>query len=1094
MAGESRPWGQAFRRSFALACCAAGFSLLFLGALPICADTDKASADAALAKGWALYEQQDFLGARGPFEQALAAYRKLGLQKEEGQALTGLGVVARTVAQYDKALGYFDQALTTYRKLGLEQEEAYTLLNLGYVARHLAQYDKALGYYEKALATFRKLGLEKEAASTLKMLGWVAADLAQYDKALGYFDQALTTYRKLGLEKEAAGTLNNMGWVAADLAQYDKALGYFDQALTTYRKLGLEKEAAGTLNNLGWAARELAQYDKALGYCDQALTVCRKPGLEKEAAGTLNNLGRVALELAQYDKALGYFDQALTTYRKLGLEKEEAETLHCLSAEARELAQYDKALGYCDQALTIWRKLGLEKHEAYTFDELGLVAADLAQYEKALGYYEQSLAIWRKLRLEKEAATTLSTLGLVAANLAQYNKALGYYEQALAIYRKQGVPRYTRWAQANIADVHLSQGRLGEARGLLEQAGDPLRWGRYYLRAGDPGKAANAFEQGVDVAEQAPPVRVAYQIGLGLAQEALGEWEKAATAYAKAVDLIEKARANTPAGQRGSFFEGKDYGFRRLEPYEGLARVLHRLGRDDEAFYWSEHTKARALVEAVARAPFGAPLGLPEGLRRQEDQLTDQAAVLSKRLEEKPGQRQAIEEQLKPVRAELEALLARLRLEYPEYASLRYPQPLHAGELALGPEEVLLAYQVTEPESFAFLVRQGKVEKAFEIKLSRQELESLILSYRAGFASVRQQADLRALDLQAGARLYQLLLAPVLAEVKQGEQVVVVPDGVIGLLPLEVLIEHADRVQWQEGEHGPSPVGVHFVGESRVFSYWQSATAMTTVRRLRKEVGGDRALVVADPVFEASDARMPATQVAKVEPAGADLGLRGEIAESLRTAYGAEIFQRIGGAEQLVAGLRRLYGERLTALVGLDARKGRLKQEPLERYGQMIFATHGLLGGNVPWLRQPALVLSQVGNEPGEDGYLTMAEVMDLKLRAEVVALMACDTGAGRNVGGEGVMAMGRAFQYAGARSVLASLWKAEDTSTNLLTEAFLKEMMAGKDKSAALQAARQRVREAGYVHPFYWANFVLIGEQSVASSPSAPKASGAGG
>ena len=106
---------------------------------------------------------------------------------------------------------------------------------------------------------------------------------------------------------------------------------------------------------------------------------------------------------------------------------------------------------------------------------------------------------------------------------------------------------------------------------------------------------------------------------------------------------------------------------------------------------------------------------------------------------------------------------------------------------------------------------------------------------------------------------------------------------------------------------------------------------------------------------------------------------------------------------------------------------------------------------------------------------------MQLKLRAEVVALMACETGAGKAVGGEGVMAMGRAFQYAGARSVLSSLWKAEDASTNLLTEVFLKQLAGGKDKAAALQIARQRVREAGYQHPFYWANFVLIGERGVA-------------
>ncbi len=144
---------------------------------------------------------------------------------------------------------------------------------------------------------------------------------------------------------------------------------------------------------------------------------------------------------------------------------------------------------------------------------------------------------------------------------------------------------------------------------------------------------------------------------------------------------------------------------------------------------------------------------------------------------------------------------------------------------------------------------------------------------------------------------------------------------------------------------------------------------------------------------------------------------------------------------------------------------------------------HGVLSDSPSGWGQPALVLRGDDGGQSENGHLTMTDVMDLDLRAEIVALIACETGAGELAGGEGIMAMGRAFQYAGARSVLVSLWKVEDESSSLLAQAFLEGMAAGRPKLEALQSARQQVRQSGYEHPFFWAPFVLIGGDEVAGT-----------
>ena len=123
------------------------------------------------------------------------------------------------------------------------------------------------------------------------------------------------------------------------------------------------------------------------------------------------------------------------------------------------------------------------------------------------------------------------------------------------------------------------------------------------------------------------------------------------------------------------------------------------------------------------------------------------------------------------------------------------------------------------------------------------------------------------------------------------------------------------------------------------------------------------------------------------------------------------------------------------------------------------------------------MVLTQLENPKDFDGFLTMTEVMKLKLNADVVALTACETGLGKNVSGEGIMGMGRAFQYAGASNVLMSLWSVAETSATKLTIAFFKYLKDGKEPIEALRFARNDIRRQGYEHPFYWASFALFGK-----------------
>ena len=152
-------------------------------------------------------------------------------------------------------------------------------------------------------------------------------------------------------------------------------------------------------------------------------------------------------------------------------------------------------------------------------------------------------------------------------------------------------------------------------------------------------------------------------------------------------------------------------------------------------------------------------------------------------------------------------------------------------------------------------------------------------------------------------------------------------------------------------------------------------------------------------------------------------------------------------------------------LLDVQATETGVRQASLEKYRYLFFGTHGFLADKLSRFQEPVLVLTQVENKPPDDGFLTFSEVMQLKLDAELVTLAACMTGVGREMQGEGVLNFARAFQQAGARSVMVALWNIPVDESLKFYTTFYKSLKEGKTKLQALQAARQAVR-AKEPHP----------------------------
>lgn len=209
---------------------------------------------------------------------------------------------------------------------------------------------------------------------------------------------------------------------------------------------------------------------------------------------------------------------------------------------------------------------------------------------------------------------------------------------------------------------------------------------------------------------------------------------------------------------------------------------------------------------------------------------------------------------------------------------------------------------------------------------------------------------------------------------------------------------------------------------------------------------------------------------------------------STPVSYAKTVLSPLPDTKEEILSIAALFDGKSKILLGTEALESTVKHAHLDHYKYLHFATHGILGGNVPGLGEPALVL---GQEPDEDGCLTASEVAaKLKLRAEVTVLSACSTGNGEQVTGEGVMGMSRAFMLAGSRSVMVSLWEIESAETVKLMKTFYHYVSSGMDPAKALRLARMggmknltsRIGPEDYDSMrayYYWSGFVLI-ERSV--------------
>jgi CHAT domain-containing protein len=384
----------------------------------------------------------------------------------------------------------------------------------------------------------------------------------------------------------------------------------------------------------------------------------------------------------------------------------------------------------------------------------------------------------------------------------------------------------------------------------------------------------------------------------------------------------------------------------------------------------------------------------------------------------------------------------------------------------LKPDELLLNIVLTDRAIVLFAI-SSKWHDLFMIPYDKNSFDITVKRIKAQI-STPGDTDTLFNDLKS---ISKMVLKPIGDRLDRYSKLIIIPDGTLNGIPFTILSKSY--------QHYRPLILDHEIALTPSLSYFIKN------RKSDYRATSDTLFALADPDY----GYIAASEAYQDETRGF----------YRRAVDDFKLFTPLPETRTEVANIVRLFpANNVTAIFGKEASESKIKSLNLSEYRYLHFATHGILGNQIPGVDEPALVLAAESENSGQNGFLTLSEVEEMKLNSEMAVLSACDTGSGKYFTGEGIMGLSRGFLIAGSRSVVVSLWPVASEATVEIMTLFYQHLRSGKTKAASLHLAQlammdskndnkykarsikvvgKAISETYDIHPFYWAPFVIIGE-----------------
>lgn len=912
------------------------------------------------------------------------------------------------------------------------------------------KYDDAAAAYERALAVARQEKHRRLEADALSELAVMRRKQGDEDDSLRLQKMAVDMYAELGDPANQAKALRRIGVVYRYQGHLSEAIAVLRQALALLTQIDDLDGIAQVLTNLGIVYGELGRLEDSKAQFERARRIYTAAGNQEGVSYTLADLGQLLLYFGDSRQALTALNTSLSIKEGLADERRKANTLLNIGTAHKNLGDFQQALTLSYQALAIYRSRRDQSGASVALGNIGALYEELGDYEQASQYLRESLDAKRQGGSPMQISIALVNLASLAIQHANFAEADAYLREALTL----AVAQQSEFAQANIyaklGALYLRQRQFdaavaacSHARQLYQQIGSKMGeleavslLGEIAFRQERFPESLTFYEDALRLAEMLNDMSSLWtaQYYLGKIRLQSGEEEAAMRHFQASITTLEQMRSylNVPE-LRQSFMR------QNLNPYIEMMKILLRHGQDREALLYLERLKARTFLEMVAH---GEPELRAEASALQEEQrLTAKIRYLSERISGgimgESAQYDELAQELHQAKEAYEQLLLHIKLTYPEYYRLKIVDAedmrglMEKAVSLLEPDMTVLEYFFDDTTLYIWVITPQAVE-AVEYPVGAEQIIETVLRFR------RELSEYESLSIaQPLQALYSWVITPVEPHLAGKKIIGIVPYHALHFVPFGALV-------------APDAEQITFLIERYAMFSLPSLCMLPMVR-------------------ERTESR---TQNAGFHAHPAVLGI-GNASENLPGAAGE------------MRALRE-YFPASTVYTGEQATKDRLFQDA-GRYDVIHLALHGVFDKQHPLFSRVDFFSSA----------LYAREIFGLRLAATLVTLSGCETllpqqvsagDADALLSGDELVGFIRAFMYAGTPTVLASLWRVNDSATQQLMSAFYRKLPeVGKAEAlqyarmsvmrSSLQLGRRKQKEVPLIHPFFWASFELIGD-----------------
>ena len=929
-------------------------------------------------------------------------------------------------------------------RAGVEEEQASC--NVGNAYDNLGRFQEAVEFHNKHLSISKEVGDKAGEGFAYCHLGNAYQSLGRFQEAIEFHNKHLTISKEMGDKAGEGNAYGNLGIAYRSLGRFQEAVEFHNKHLSISKEVGDKAGERKAYCHLGNAYQSLGRFQEAIEFHNKHLSISKEVGDRAGERSAHGNLGNAYNSLGRFKKAVEFHNKCLSISKEVGDKAGEGFAYCHLGNAYQGLGRFQEAIESHNKHLSISKAVGYRAGEGSAYGNLGIAYNSLGRFKKAVEFHNKHLTISKGVGDKAGEGIAYSNLGIAYQSLGRFQEAIEFHNKGLTISKEVGDKAGEGIAYSNLGIAYQSLRRFQEAiefhnkhLSISKEVDDRAGVGFAYCNLGNAYQCLGIFQKAVEFHNK--HLSISKEVGdkdgegkaygtLGIAYRRLGRFEEALE-FLKRYLSISKEVGNRPGEGLAYLHLGTTY------------HDLHKFQKAKESFQSSvdvfEIVRASLGTEDAWKISFhdthcNAFKWLWHTLLNHLD-MTGEALFAAER-----GRAQALVDALKVQHGLTTLSLPSLETkETISYISNEFS----TQTVFIGIEGNIIVFWVIKKEN-KFELRRVEVGgrkgnrysitallnttlknigAGVRVRCENRSLQPADDSKREGEGAPAQTSKCTIDSLQP---LHDAIIGPI-ADLCHGDDLIIVPDGPLCLAPFSALSQ-SKRIRTV-----PSLTSLKLIVDSPKDYHSKSGV-----------------LLVGDPCLE------------KV------------------TKRGQPMYLPLPCAKMEVEMIGRIL--KVSPFTGTEA----TKKKVLEKIGPVALvhiAAHGkeetgeiALAPNAGWENN-----TEQGSKnliPKEEDYiLKMSDVLATGLRARLVVLSCCHSGRGE-VKSEGVVGIARAFLAAGARSVLATLWRISDKATMVFMESFYQHLADGKKASFALHQAMKTLRNSEtFCDVKYWAPFVLIGD-----------------